>query len=245
MRAAIGRLTENERECLRRRLLPQTAKEMALDLGVSPHAVEKRLKMARTKLGLSSSLQAARLLVQAEGQTLVPHAPDLAADAAPRQSDRMAGERRRWWIGGIAMSIIIAAALALTLHGPRALQSAPEPAAQDAAALAHKGKRYTGPWVPATPAQAEAFLGQSFDILDRDRSGYLEAGELPVTAARFKVGDQPFKSVPAEAAKSMYLARNDRDGDGKISRAEYIADGRARVAVTGIPANFKPRNSAN
>ena len=45
--AALARLTDNEKECLRRRLLQQTAKEMALDLGVSPHAVEKRLKMAR------------------------------------------------------------------------------------------------------------------------------------------------------------------------------------------------------
>lgn len=48
-RAALARLTLNEKECLRRRLLHQTAKEMALDLGISPHAVEKRLKMARTK----------------------------------------------------------------------------------------------------------------------------------------------------------------------------------------------------
>src|SRR6185503_13082603 len=78
-RAALGRLTENEKECLRRRLQQQTAKEMALELGVSPHAVEKRLKMARTKLGLSSSLAAARLLAETEGyQQTGPQAADLA-----------------------------------------------------------------------------------------------------------------------------------------------------------------------
>ena len=55
-RAAILRLTRAERECLKRCLNHQTAKQMALDLGISPHAVEKRLKMARAKLGLSSSL---------------------------------------------------------------------------------------------------------------------------------------------------------------------------------------------
>jgi DNA-binding CsgD family transcriptional regulator len=245
MRAAIGRLTDNEKECLRRRLLPQTAKEMALELGVSPHAVEKRLKMARTKLGLSSSLQAARLLVQAESQRLVPHAPDLVIDPQRLHITLPSPGRRRWWIGGIAMSITIAAALALTLHGGSAPQAVPQPAAQDAAALPRKGKRYTGPWVPATPEQAAAFLGQSFDILDRDKSGYLEAGELPATTARIKVGDQPFKPVSAEMAKSMYLERNDRNGDGKVSREEYIAEGRSRVAVTGIPANFKPRKLAN
>jgi len=76
--AALARLTANEKDCLRRRLLPQTAKEMATDLGISPHAVEKRLKMARAKLGVSSSLAAARLLARAEeDQLLVPHIPDL------------------------------------------------------------------------------------------------------------------------------------------------------------------------
>jgi len=75
---ALARLTDNEKECLRRRLRQQTAKEMALELGVSPHAVEKRLKMARTKLGLSSSLEAARLVVASEGyQRTGPQAPDL------------------------------------------------------------------------------------------------------------------------------------------------------------------------
>ena len=78
MQAALSRLTDNEKECLRRRLRQQTAKEMALELGISPHAVEKRLKMARAKLGLSSSLEAARLLAASEQYHRTgPHAPDL------------------------------------------------------------------------------------------------------------------------------------------------------------------------
>src|SRR6188768_3292731 len=84
--AALARLTANEKECLRRRLRQQTAKEMALELGVSPHAVEKRLKMARTKLGLSSSLEAARLLMASEAyQQTGPQAPDVDFEAAPGQ----------------------------------------------------------------------------------------------------------------------------------------------------------------
>ena len=47
----ITRLTEREKEALRRWLGHKTAKEIALDLGISHHAVEKRLKMARVKLG--------------------------------------------------------------------------------------------------------------------------------------------------------------------------------------------------
>ena len=65
--AEIARLTERERECLRHWLEHKTAKEIALDIGISHHAVEKRLKMARTKLGVATSLDAARILAQSEG----------------------------------------------------------------------------------------------------------------------------------------------------------------------------------
>lgn len=77
-KAAILRLTTAERECLKRCLNHQTAKQMALELGISPHAVEKRLKMARAKLGLSSSLEAAKLVDSLEiSGRLVPHSSDL------------------------------------------------------------------------------------------------------------------------------------------------------------------------
>ncbi len=241
MRASIARLTENEKECLRRRLLPQTAKEMAIELGVSPHAVEKRLKMARTKLGLSSSLQAARLLVQAEAQAqpqprsqaLVPHAPDLAASPRPPHAGPVSGGRRRWWIGGIAMSITIAVAvLALTLPGaPAPQQSAPAPQ--------QKMKMYDGPFVPATPEQANAYLAQSFATMDKDKSGYLEANEAP--RASVSVNNGPRKDVGAEQGGRMFLARFDTNGDGKVSKDEYIATRRPMVLAMGIPANWKPK----
>src|SRR5688572_20585546 len=87
MQAALARLTDNEKECLRRRLRQQTAKEMALELGVSPHAVEKRLKMARAKLGLSSSLEAARLLAASDGyQQTGSQSADL--DSSRRSRDK-------------------------------------------------------------------------------------------------------------------------------------------------------------
>lgn len=115
-RAALGRLTENERACLMRRLHHQTAKEMAIDLGISPHAVEKRLKMARTKLGVSSSLEAARLLEASEGYGQPgPQTSDLGPEAAARQESvdpvtpRPAWRRTAPYVltGAIAMSLAV------------------------------------------------------------------------------------------------------------------------------------------
>ena len=85
---SLSRLTEREKVCLRQWLQHKSAKEIAADLGISHHAVEKRLKMARTRLGATSSLEAARRLRDAEGYGQpVTQAPDLVSDALPLQSD--------------------------------------------------------------------------------------------------------------------------------------------------------------
>ncbi|HEX8402420.1 MAG TPA: helix-turn-helix transcriptional regulator [Allosphingosinicella sp.] len=122
-RAAIMRLTEAERECLKRCLDHQTAKQMALDLGVSPHAVEKRLKMARAKLGLSSSLEAAKLVESSERSgRLGPHSSDLpSGNARPDEDGSVAVPRNETgWMkrhrvpvvsGAMLMSVFAAIAL--------------------------------------------------------------------------------------------------------------------------------------
>ena len=225
-RSALARLTASEKECLRRRLLPQTAKEMAIDLGVSPHAVEKRLKMARAKLGVGSSLQAARLLVASEDQKLVPHAPDLAPTAANRDAPARPGGRRRWLItGGITMSIAIAAAIAFTLTGT------PEPMAQDAPRQTERG--------PATPETAAAFLADTFDAMDKNKSGILESGEMPRMTVRSTNGLKG--SVDPNGAHAIFTARNDLNRDGRVSRAEFIEATRPMIEANGVPAKWKPR----
>jgi DNA-binding CsgD family transcriptional regulator len=86
-RDSLSRLTQREKVCLRHWLQRKSAKEIAADLGISHHAVEKRLKMARIKLGATSSLEAARMLGEAEGYgQMVAQSPDLVSDALPLQS---------------------------------------------------------------------------------------------------------------------------------------------------------------
>jgi DNA-binding CsgD family transcriptional regulator len=160
MQAALARLTDNEKECLRRRLHQQTAKEMALELGVSPHAVEKRLKMARTKLGLSSSLEAARLLAASEGyQHAGPQPSDLAQDSCDEREP--AGRHRL--AGGIVMNLTIAATLALALQSSSGTTADPGPDAD----------------APTTAEMIEMVVTQNFANMDRDKSGSLEPAEIP------------------------------------------------------------------
>lgn len=144
--AAIRRLTQAERECLSRRLDHQTAKKMALELGVSPHAVEKRLKMARAKLGLSSSLEAAKLLEAAERSgRLGPHFPDLPLGAAPADDDGSEAAaqdeiawttrpRAYWVTGAMVMSAIAAMALIIGVQSSGAGERQPGPLAAGATA---------------------------------------------------------------------------------------------------------------
>lgn len=63
---AIERLTDAQRECLRLVLTHHSSKEIALQLGVSPSAIDKRLERAVQILGAGSRFEAARLLGMSE-----------------------------------------------------------------------------------------------------------------------------------------------------------------------------------
>jgi DNA-binding CsgD family transcriptional regulator len=119
-REPLSRLTEREKVCLRQWLQHKSAKEIAADLGISHHAVEKRLKMARTKLGATSSLEAARMLVATEGYgQVVPQPSDLAYKALPLQS----GFTRKT-VFGVAVMILAAAIILALLLQPEVLSQA-------------------------------------------------------------------------------------------------------------------------
>jgi len=119
-RDSLSRLTERERVCLRQWLQHRSAKEIAADLGISHHAVEKRLKMARTKLGATSSLEAARMLCEAEGYgQAVTQSPDLVSDALPRHA-----AFTRVAIIGVAIMILVGAIVLGLLSQPAAFSQA-------------------------------------------------------------------------------------------------------------------------
>lgn len=180
-RAGVARLTAKERECLDRWLDHATAKEIALDLGISHHAVEKRLKSARQKLGVATTLDAARLLAVAQGygrtayrapEVAAPPAADdvpaaglLAATAQPASEDR-----QRWIIAGVTiMSLAVLAAAALSTSG------APEQAAADPSRTPEIVVVNGG---PGKPGELDGALARVFGGLDKNGNGQLDGDEL-------------------------------------------------------------------
>ena len=142
-------LTEKEKQTLRLIVCGHDAKSTARSLGLSVHTINERLRDARRKMAVSSSREAARLLLDAERKSSASTDPDLfgdmemGADATHPPVDQEdapvvgAGRtyRRSWIIGGILMTLALGLlALAALPQGA----SAPQPisATADAAANA-------------------------------------------------------------------------------------------------------------
>ena len=176
MSDAIAALTDKERETLRLLLRGHDAKSSARELGLSVHTINERLREARRKLGVTSSREAARLLLESEGDHENFGYSDLgeAATASPDHSfgqpngrhgdGRPARRPIAWWIGGIA---IMSALLALLLvASPMGSTPAPQPlpaatqaadAEVESAARNWLGLVDAGDWAGSYAATGSAF----------------------------------------------------------------------------------------
>lgn len=126
-------LTEKEKQTLRLVVRGHDAKSIARSLDLSVHTINERLRDARRKMSVSSSREAARMLLQAEGGGAGPanpesvgdveigedaHRPDMDQGSAPIDGVGRAS-RRPWIIGALLMAIIL---------GLLALAALPQPA---------------------------------------------------------------------------------------------------------------------
>lgn len=64
--SGIGRLNRGQRECLRLVLMHKTSKEIAQQLGISPHTVDQRIRYAIRTLGVRTRGEAALQLLSDE-----------------------------------------------------------------------------------------------------------------------------------------------------------------------------------
>lgn len=242
-RAAILRLTIAERECLKRCLNHQTAKQMALDLGISPHAVEKRLKMARAKLGMSSSLEAAKLVESLERSgRLVPDSSDLSpGDARPDEGGAVAAPRNETaWImrrhqvyvvsGAMIMSFFAAAALMIWVQPSGAIEGQASPPARVPSAPAAAPSTVPTAGTEAALRRLVAGLASGSPDYDRLAPQFAEVvrRDLPMTHVMFKslgelksvtfrgrgmMGDDAYNLVFANGEVLMSAAL---DGEGRM-----------------------------
>ena len=246
---SLSKLTEREKECLRAWLDHKTAKEIALDLGISHYAVEKRLKMTRVKLDVASSIDAARLLADAEGyKQSGPQPADL--DLRPDPGDKPAS--RSTTIGVLAMSLVLATAVVLLTQatsGEVAPAAVPAPSSADYRTddngtikfgLGDLGN------VEASPERARQYVQQMFEREDTDSSGYIDLAEAP---DRIEIGKpRPDGSLPktyaeteiaevleGDAARTEYIRGGDKDGDDRISFEEYALQRVPYYEQRGIP----------
>jgi DNA-binding CsgD family transcriptional regulator len=200
-RAAVLRLTTAERECLKRCLSHQTAKQMAIDLGISPHAVEKRLKMARAKLGLSSSLEAAKLVESLERSgRLGPCSSDLpsrharpdevGSPAAPRKETAWITRRQQVYLvsGAMLMSFLAAAVLIIGLQSSGAVVGQTPPPAGATSASPAAPSSVPTPGTEAALRSLVAGLASGSPDYDKLSPPFAEVvrRDLPMTHPMFK-----------------------------------------------------------
>lgn len=83
-----AKLTDGQKACLRGVLRHMSSKDIARELGISPHTVDQRLRLAMKALGAGSRVQAAFMLAKHEGlpeyQASVYQAPHIAPAAGER-----------------------------------------------------------------------------------------------------------------------------------------------------------------
>lgn len=158
-------LTEKEKEALRLLLAGYDAKSSAVELDLSVHTINDRLRNARRKLGVSSSREAARILGDTEGRTPQNRArtglgmgrDDRYDDATDLTNEKRAGGYHLTWLAGgiLAMStIILAALIGLSLTAEEAPASVASTASEPAA------EAQAAPEEPASYEQATAFLAE-------------------------------------------------------------------------------------
>jgi DNA-binding CsgD family transcriptional regulator len=141
-------LTEKEKQTLRLIVRGHDAKSIARSLGLSVHTINERLRDARRKMAVSSSREAARLLLAAEGGGPGSPNPELFGDAGIGGDATRPGMdqgqapidgagppyRRPWIITGVLLMTLVLGLLALTAWSQSDTPPSSAPASSQATA---------------------------------------------------------------------------------------------------------------
>lgn len=171
MTRTLDALTDKEKEALRLILRGHDAKSSARELDLSVHTINERLRGARRKLEVTSSKEAARLLLEDEGgmaemlghKHLGDASIEASADAGAVSGDDRPRQTRTILIGVALMSIILAAMLALQAPTPDA-----PPIALPAAVAEESPGKPVGPAMRERLESAERAALVMLEVADKD-----------------------------------------------------------------------------
>ena len=205
MAGALQNLTDKEKQTLRLMGRGHDAKSIARHLGLSVHTVNERLREARRKLSVSSSREAARLLLDSEGP-----APDSLGDRilgeagahdAPAEGEATIEGRphRTPWIlaGVLLMSLIAIAALALQPQSAAA-PTQPAPASQTQAEVTRAARDWLALVDAGNWAESWRMTGEQMRVLNTAQR-WAEVSEqvrVPLGVVTSRV-DLSYETVPA------------------------------------------------
>jgi DNA-binding CsgD family transcriptional regulator len=94
------KLTLRQEQCLRGALELKSAKEVARDLGITSHAVEKHFRIAREKFGVATTAEAARLYAASLTGRESPHSGPSDLKSLSIAGDDRAAEGGSGWVPG-------------------------------------------------------------------------------------------------------------------------------------------------
>lgn len=165
-----GALTEREKQALRLIVRGHDAKSIARHLDLSIHTVNERLRAARRKMAVSSSREAARLLLEAEGGDAhdspvtkemgdVAHPVVVHVPAEPRSDGRL---RRMTAVAAGVLAMILAVSLIFLASAPQVAPSAATGATAPASVEADAARRWLelvdqGRWEDSWKATGSSF----------------------------------------------------------------------------------------
>lgn len=147
MTDGLWALTEKEKQTLRLMVRGHDAKSIARSLDLSVHTINERLRDARRKMAVSSSREAARILLQAEGGELEPAHPQIFGDAeigedctrsdGDQQDAPFPGVGRAWrhpriLIGVLLMTLVLGLLALAAVPGANSLPQSPSNSGQAA-----------------------------------------------------------------------------------------------------------------
>ena len=181
--ALIDALSDKEKETLRLLLRGHDAKSSARELGLSVHTVNERLRDCRRKLGVTSSREAARVLMAAESPEMLGDKPlgdaprsVSAPGRAASATQRRAGPRPALILVGVtAMSLVLAAlflpASPLSVTAPAAMietvaGAEPASASTEAEAAARAAEHFLALIDQSKWAESYAATGAEFRRLN-------------------------------------------------------------------------------